>query len=83
MVFIKTSNLPQNLKSIISLKAFLDVASIADNDTIETTVYSKPTDSDIYLNWKSLSLCSWKRDTSETIIRREYLMFPTPDYLQK
>ena len=50
MVFIKTSNLPQNLKSIISLKAFLDVASIADNDTIETTVYSKPTDSDIYLN---------------------------------
>ena len=36
---------------------FLDVILIRNKDTIETTVYRKPTNSDIYLNWKSFSPC--------------------------
>ena len=53
--------------------AFLDVLMIRNKDTIESTVYRKPTNSDIYLNWK-FSPCSWKRGTLKTIIRRAYLI---------
>ena len=63
--------------------AFLDVLLTRNKDTIETTVYRKPTNSDIYLNWKSFSPCSWKRGTLKTIIRRAYLICSTPDYLQE
>ena len=63
--------------------AFLDVLLIRNKDTIETTVYRKPTNSDIYFNWKSFSPCSWKRGTLKTIIRRAYLICSTPDYLQE
>ena len=38
---------------------FLDVILIRNKDTIETTVYRKPTNSDIYLNWKSFSPCQF------------------------
>ena len=49
---------------------FTETHSLPTNkDTIETTVYRKPTNGDIYLNWKSFSLCSWKRGTLKTIIR--------------
>ena len=63
--------------------AFLDVLLIRNKDKIETTVYRKPTNSDIYLNWKSFSACFWKRGTLKTMIRRVYLICSTPDYLQK
>ena len=63
--------------------AFLDVLLIRNKDTIETTVYRKPTNSDIYLNWKSFSPCSWKLCSLKTIIRRAYLICSKPDYLQK
>ena len=59
----------------------MDVLLIRNKDTIETTVYRKATNSDIYLNWKSFSPCSWKRGTLKTIIRRAYLICLTPDYL--
>ena len=49
--------------------AFLDVLLIRNKDTIETTIYRKPTKSDLYLNWKSFSLCSWKGVTLKEIIR--------------
>ena len=54
-----------------------------NKDAIETTVYRKPTNGDIYLNWKSFSPCSWKHITLKTIIRRAYLNCSTPDYLQE
>ena len=63
---------------------FTETHSLPTNkDTIETTVYRKPTNGDIYLNWKSFSLCSWKRGTLKTIIRWAYLICSTPDYLQE
>ena len=61
----------------------MGVLLIRNKDTIETTIYRKATNSDIYLNWKSFSPCSWKRDTLKTIIRRAYLICLTPDYLQE
>ena len=61
----------------------LDVLLIHNKDTIETTVYRKPTNSDLYLNWKLFSPCSWKRGTLKTIIRRACLICSKPNYVQK
>ena len=63
--------------------AFLDILLICNKDTIETTVYRKPTNSDEYLNRKLFSSCSWKSGTLKTIIRKAYLICSTPDYLQE
>ena len=41
--------------------AFLDVLLICNKDTIETTVYRKPTNSDEYLNRKLFSSCSLEK----------------------
>ena len=61
----------------------MDVLLIRNKDRIVTTVYGKSTKSDIYLHLKSFSPCSWKRGTLKTIIRRAYLICPTPDYQQE
>ena len=59
----KLNDFHQNIQFTYELEknnklAFLDVLLIGNNDTIETTVYRKPTNSDIYLNWKLFSPCS-------------------------
>ena len=63
--------------------AVLDVLLICNKDTIETTVYRKPTNSDIYLNWKSFSPCSWKRGNLKTIITRAFLICSITDFLKE
>ena len=58
MIFLnKLNGFHQNIQSTYELEkniklTFLDVLLIPNKDTIETTVYRKPTNSDIYLNWK-------------------------------
>ena len=51
--------------------AFLDVMVIRNaNDTINTTVYRKPTGTDIYINWHSHSPLQWKKTTANILIQR-------------
>ena len=58
MIFLnKLNGFHQNIQFTYELEkniklAFLDVLLIRSKDTIETTVYRKPTNSDTYLNWK-------------------------------
>ena len=52
---------------------FLDVLLIRNGNFIETKVYRKPTNNDIYLNWNSLAPNTWKRGTLITLIKRAYL----------
>ena len=40
------------------------------NDTINTTVYRKPTNTDIYINWHSHSPLQWKKTTAKVLIQR-------------
>ena len=48
--------------------AFLDVMVIRNtNDTINTTVYRKPTNTGIYINWHSHS--PWKKTTANVLIQ--------------
>ena len=84
----KLNDFHQNIQFTYELEknnklVFLDVLLIRNKDKIETTAYTKPTKSEIYLHWKSFSPCSWKRGTLKTIIRRAYLICPTPDYQQE
>ena len=40
--------------------AFLEILSIRYKDLINTTVYRKKTNTDLYINWKSFSPNNWK-----------------------
>ena len=62
---------------------FLDVLVTRKNSNIETTVYRKSTNSDIYSNWDSFSAKSWKRGKLRTVIKRAYVVCSTTDLLQK
>ena len=62
---------------------FLDVLVIRKNNDIETTVYRKPTNNNIYLNWNLFSPKSWKRGTLRTVNKRAYVICSTTDLLRK
>ena len=50
---------------------FLDVMVIRNtNDTINTTVYRKPTNTVICINWHSHSPLLWKKTTANVLIQR-------------
>ena len=52
--------------------AFLNVMVIRNtNDIINTTVYRKPKNTDIYINWHSHSPLQWKKTTANVLIQRE------------
>ena len=62
---------------------FLDVLVIRKNNNIETTVYRKPTNNDIYLNWNLLSPKSWKRRALRIVTKKAYVIYSTVHLLQK
>ena len=51
---------------------FLDVLIIRKSSEIETTVFRKSTNNDIYLHWQSFSPTTWKRGTLQTLVSRAY-----------
>ena len=53
---------------------FLDVLLIQKGNSIVTTVYCKTTTCNIYLNWKSFDLTTWKRGTLKTLVDCAYLI---------
>ena len=54
-----------NIKFTIEIEkenkiAFLDILLICNKDLVNTTVYRKKTDADIYINWQTFSPNNWK-----------------------
>ena len=47
---------------------FLDVLLIKDANKIDTTVYRKPVNTDIDLNWNTHAPTTWKRETLRTVL---------------
>ena len=47
---------------------FLDILIIRKKSKIETTVYRKSTDTDIYINWFSFSPNTWKREALKNLV---------------
>ena len=63
--------------------SFLDILLIRKNDSeIETTVYRKPTDNDIYLNWNSFAPIKWKRGTLRTLLLRAHTICSNENHLK-
>ena len=62
---------------------FLDVlVTRSDDNKIETTVYRKPTNTDIYINWNEHAPIEWKKSTLKTLIRRAKSVCSTEKLLQ-
>ena len=62
---------------------FLDILLMQNHNDIETTVYWKESNSDVYLHWDSFTPISWKRGTLKTLVERAYLICSTPSLLEK
>ena len=62
---------------------FLDVLLIRRGNKIETTVYRKSTNNDIYLNWGPFRPVTWKRGTLKTLFNRAYIVCSTDYHLKK
>ena len=62
--------------------SFLDVLLIRIDNRIETTVFRKKTDTDIYLNWNAFAPLKWKRGTLRTLLLRAYSNCSNDHHLQ-
>ena len=62
---------------------FLDVLLIKNANIIDTTVYRKRTNTNIYLNWNSHTPATWKRETLRTILSRAYTICSSERYLHE
>ena len=51
---------------------FLDVLLISKDYKVETTVYRKSTNNDIYLHWNLFSPTTWKRGSLQTLVSRAF-----------
>ena len=64
--------------------SFLDVLVISDsNNNINTTVYRKSTNNDIYFNWESFAPDKWKWGTLKTLTKSAYDVCSNQELLQK
>ena len=48
-----------------------------------TTVFQKPRNNDIYLNWNAFAPDTWKRGTLKTLKERAYIVCSTNELLWK
>ena len=60
-----------------------DVLLIRNANKIDITVYRKPTNTDIYLNWNSHAPTKWKRGTLRTILSCAYTMYSSERYFHE
>ena len=61
---------------------FLDVLVIRKDYEVETTVYRKSTNNDIYLHWQSFSPTTWKRGTLLTLVSRAFRVCSNKKHLE-
>ena len=54
--------------------SFLDVQLIRTGDNIETCVFRKPTNTNIYIHWNSFAPFQWKFSTPKTYVSRAYIV---------
>ena len=59
----------------------LDILPCRDEENIVTTVYQKPTNADVYLNWNLFAPYSSKRGTLKTLTQRAYMICSTIELL--
>ena len=63
--------------------SFLYVLLIRSNTLISTKVYRENTNTDIYINWKSIAPNNWKWGTLKTLVTRAFDICSTDKYLKE
>ena len=64
--------------------AFLDVAVTRGNDKkLETSVYCKPTNTDVYMNWYAHAPTAWKIATLKSLVKRAGMVSSTSNAMKK
>ena len=62
--------------------SFLDVQLIRTGDNIETCVFRKPTNTDIYIHWNSFAPVQWKYSTLKTLVYHVYIVCSDNQHLE-
>ena len=62
--------------------SFLDVKLIRAGDNIETCVFRKPTNMDIYIHWNSFAPFQWKYSTLKSLIYCAYIVCSDNQHLE-
>ena len=62
--------------------SFLDVQLIRTGDNIETCVFRKPTNTDIYIYWNSFAPFQWKYSTLKTLVYRAFIVCSDNQHLE-
>ena len=62
--------------------SFLDVQLICTGDNIETCVFRKPTNTDIYIHWNSFAPVQWKYSTLKTLVYHAYIVCSDNQHLE-
>ena len=63
--------------------SFLDVLLMKIGKNLETAVFRKKTNNDMYLHWISFAPVTWKIDTLKTLIKRAYIICSNDILLQE
>ena len=64
--------------------AFLDVAVTRGSDKrLETSVYRKPTNTDVYMNWYAHAPTAWKVATLKSLVKRAVMVSSTSRAMEK
>ena len=56
---------------------FLDVLITNKNGSLQTSVYRKSTNTDVYMNWNSYAPKSWKVATLKSLVKRAFMVSST------
>ena len=62
---------------------FLDILLIKNANKIDTTVYRKPTNNDVYLNWNTHAPTTWRKGILRTILSRAYTICSSETYFNE
>ena len=62
---------------------FLDVLIQKKGNSVVTSIFRKPTNTDIYLNWNAFAPNTWIRGTLKTLLERVYILCSNIELLQK
>ena len=84
-VISKLNNFHNNIKFTYEEEhngqiSFLDVLIIKKCNVIETTVYRKTTNNDVYFHWNSFAPLTWKRGTIKTLLHRVHIICSTVEH---
>ena len=88
-VIEKLNSFDENIQFTFELEknkclSFLDVLiERKENGELETTIYKKETNTDLYIDWYSHAPIDWKKSTLRGLIKRALLVCSTEDKLEK